>query len=159
MAGIMSERSIHLIDIENLARWPRPSRAAVRRAAGAYAEAAPIGNRDLVVIACNHGAALEVGLSWPTAHRLIARSGRDGADRALLDVIAHEAIASRFERVVIGSGDGAFADAAAGLAAAGVDVTVVGPEGGLSTALCLAAHRSFTIAVPAARIDVLGGAA
>ena len=53
--------------------------------------------------------------SWPQA-RVVLGVGRDGADHALLDVLDHEDVGARFSRVVIVSGDGIFANAAAELA-------------------------------------------
>jgi len=67
------------------------------------------------------------------------RSGPDGADLELLDVIDHENVAERFTHVVIGSGDGIFADAATSLAAASRWVTVVSRCESLSARLRLAA--------------------
>jgi hypothetical protein len=73
------------------------------------------------------------------------RSGPDGADLELLDVVAYENVAARFTHVAIASGDGIFADAAAGLAAAGVWVTVVTRRNSLSARLALAAHEVIFI--------------
>ena len=68
---------------------------------------------------------LNAALGWPHA-RYRVRSGPDGADLALLDVLRHENVAQRFTHVAIGSGDHLFAEEAAHLAAHGVWVTVVG---------------------------------
>lgn len=69
-----------------------------------------------------------------TARRLV-RSGENGADLALLQVLEQESVAERYDRVVLGSGDGIFAYAAAGLQAVGVDVTVVSRSDALSRRL------------------------
>lgn len=130
-------RAIHLIDVENLCGYPRPSDREVRAVRDEYAAAVCIGRHDHVVLAVNHGAALEVGACWPG--RLILGSGPDGADLALLAVATHEAIAVRFDEVVIASGDGIFADLAARLTAAGVAVRVVSRLQSLSRRLQLAA--------------------
>jgi uncharacterized LabA/DUF88 family protein len=65
------------------------------------------------------------------------RSGENGADLELLAILAQESVETRFDRVVIGSGDGIFALAAARLQAAGVNVTVVVRRGALSRSLRL----------------------
>jgi hypothetical protein len=67
------------------------------------------------------------------------RSGPNGADLALLEVLEREEVEGRSSRVVIGSGDGIFAEAAARLQAGGVDVTVVTRAQSLSRRLRLAA--------------------
>jgi len=67
------------------------------------------------------------------------RSGRDGADRALLEVLA-ENIAARFAEVVLVSGDGIFADAIAAVAGQGIHTTVIAHRDGLSRRLELAAN-------------------
>jgi hypothetical protein len=133
-------RALHLVDVENLAGEPRPGRStveAIRRDYVAQVRPAP---EDHIVIACNHGACLEVGLGWPNA-RLLARSGPDGADHALLEVLNTEDVCRRFDTVVLASGDGIFADAAARLGAAGIAVTVVSRPRPLSRRLRLAARN------------------
>ncbi len=78
---------------------------------------------DQVVIACCDRAFKTIGFCWPGPDYRI-RSGPDGADLELLDVIQHEQIASRFADVVMGSGDRAFTNAVSALAATGCRVTV-----------------------------------
>ncbi|HAM21428.1 MAG TPA: hypothetical protein DCQ04_03995 [Actinobacteria bacterium] len=133
-------RKIHLVDIENLCGTPRPSRRLVQEVRDRYINFVPLGTHDHVVLACNHGACLDVGLGWP-GPRLLVRSGHDGADQALLDVLADEGIEVRFTGVVIASGDGIFTEAAARLAQAGLEVLVVSRIAALSKRLTLAAHR------------------
>jgi hypothetical protein len=79
---------------------------------------------DQVEVASSHLTLLNAALGWPDA-RYRVRSGPDGADLALLDVLWHENVAQRFTHVAIGSGDHLFAEEAAHLAAQGVWVTVV----------------------------------
>jgi uncharacterized LabA/DUF88 family protein len=57
--------------------------------------------------------------------RVILRSGPDGADLALLDVIEHEQVDGRFSKVIIASGDGIFAPACRRLRSCGVYVEVL----------------------------------
>jgi hypothetical protein len=133
-----SARTLHVVDVENLAGWPLPAIGEIRRLRDRYAEAVGIGSTDLVVIACNHNALLSVALGWPGA-RYRVRSGPDGADLELIDVLEHEHAAERFGRIVIASGDGRFADSAARLARAGCQVIVVSRRGSLAARLRLAA--------------------
>lgn len=130
-------RALHLVDIENLVGSPRPHRAEVAEVHYAYTRRF-VRPGDLLTVACNHGAAPLVAWEWPGA-RLLLRSGADGADRALLEVIQHEAVHARFASVHIASGDGIFTDAAARLGAYGVVVTVVARPGSLSRTLRMAA--------------------
>jgi hypothetical protein len=132
-------RRLHLIDIENLVGNRLPSLGQIREVQGVYAERLGIGAIDQVVIASSHLTLLNAALGWPNA-RYKVRSGPDGADLELLDVMAYEGVAARFTHVAIGSGDGAFASAAASLAASSIWVTVVSRRRGLSARLELAAH-------------------
>jgi NYN domain len=134
------ERGLHLIDIENLAGDGMPSLPQVRAVQDSYAGSLTFSGLDQVVIASSHWTLLSAGLGWPHARYRI-RSGPDGADLELLDVLEYEAVAARFARVIIGSGDGAFARAAASLAAAGVRVIVVSRRGSLSSRLAIAANE------------------
>jgi hypothetical protein len=138
--GRFPERRLHVVDIENLAGAALPSLVQVREVRELYAERLTFGALDQVVIASSHLTLLNAAHGWPHARYRI-RSGPDGADLELLDVLLGENVATRFTRVVIGSGDGAFTCAAASLAAAGVWVTVVSRRRCLSARLELAAHE------------------
>jgi hypothetical protein len=129
---------LHLVDIENLAGDSLPSLSQIREALGLYTDRLAFGAMDQVEVASSHLTLLNAALGWPHAHYR-ARSGPDGADLALLDVLWHENVAQRFTHVAIGSGDHLFADAAAHLAARGVWVTVVSRRRSLSPRLALAA--------------------
>jgi hypothetical protein len=137
---IQPTRRLHLVDIENLIGSPRPTELEAHDCRRRYTEHLAVRPGDLVVIACNHGAALAVGFGWREA-RLLLRSGQHGADAALLDVIANENINRRFRSVVVASGDGCFAEPVASLARAGVEVTVVSNACALSRRLKLAARQ------------------
>jgi NYN domain len=133
------ERALHLVDLENLAGGPGDLANAAPMVAAAYDAASGRMPGDLLFVATSHFAAHETWHAvWPGVQRLIA-SGPDGADHALLHVIARERPHDRFTRVVIGSGDGIFAQAAAELQARGCEVTVVSRCDSLSRQLRLAA--------------------
>lgn len=133
-------RQLHLVDIENLVGTARPSRHQASACRTRYAELSPLGLEDQLVLACNHGAALDVGCEWPGA-RLLLGSGPDGADLALLGVLNDERIERRFTRLVIASGDSIFAEAVCKLSGLGLEVTVVSRPEALSKRLRLAASR------------------
>ena len=123
--------------------WPATRCQASARSAeaqGLYADCLAFGAMDQVEVASSHLTLLNAALGWPHAHYRV-RSGPDGADLALLDVLRHENVARRFTHVAIGSGDHLFAEEAAHLAAQGVWVTVVSRRRSLSPRLALAARE------------------
>lgn len=136
-------RSLHLIDIENLLGLPRPGLPDVAECRRMYQPL--VGDMDLVVVACNHGAFPAVGWGWPGARHLV-RSGANGADEALLDVLRHERVEHRFGAVIVASGDGIFTDAVAHLGGRGIDVTVGSRPEALSRRLRLAAGSVLHVA-------------
>lgn len=131
-------RALHLIDVENLLGDPRPGVAKVRQARASYESHVVVGEHDLVVVACNHGCALEVGLAYGDA-RLVVRSGPDGADLALLGVLDEFDIPGRFDAVVFASGDGIFSSAVAAVSGLGLATLVVARPESLARTLQLAA--------------------
>lgn len=133
-------RRLHLIDIENLAGESLPSLSQVRQARELYADRLALGAMDQVEVASSHLTLLNAALGWPHAHYRV-RSGPDGADLALLDVLQNENVARRFTHVTIGSGDHLFAEEAARLAAQGIWMTVVSRQCSLSSRLALAARE------------------
>ena len=135
-------RRLVVVDIENVvggavltvdqAVWARRS----------IEEAIALGDREQVVIGSSHVGVMPTGVAW-RGPRIVMRSGADGADLALLDVLADESVDERFDEVVLVSGDGIFTDAVASLASAGVAVTVLAHDGGCSRRLRMAAHRTL----------------
>jgi hypothetical protein len=132
-------RRLVVLDIENInggsVLFPRDADAAWNDVAFAI----DLRESEQVVVGVGPSSLLASGISRPSA-RYVMRKGVDGADLALLEVLDGENVAQRFTDVVIASGDGMFADAAARLAAAGVFVTAVARENCLSKRLRLAAH-------------------
>jgi hypothetical protein len=140
-------RTLHLVDIENLAGTAVPSRWQVMDVQDQYARRMTLGVDDQVIMASSHLALVDAALGWPHA-RYRVRSGPSGADLELLDVIEYENVAARFTHVVIGSGDGVFRRAAEGLCAGGVLVTVVSRQGSLSPYLARAASHVVYLDAP-----------
>lgn len=79
----------------------------------------PVGPVDQFVVGVNPRSLIEVGRGFRGA-QILTRSGPDGADSVLTETAIGDRIDLRFERVVIGSGDGYFADLVAWLIAAGL---------------------------------------
>jgi hypothetical protein len=146
--GHFPARTLHLVDIENLVGTGLPAEWEVADVRQEYAVRVGVGPMDQVVIGCNHKALPAAGHGWPGA-RYLVRSGPDGADTELLAVIECENVAARFSRVVIASGDGGFTWAAAGLAAAGCQVTVVSRRTRLARTLRLGAQHVIYLDSPA----------
>jgi hypothetical protein len=146
------------VDIENLVGAAIPSRLQVMDVQDRYARQMALGVDDQVIMASNHLALVDAALGWPHA-RYRVRSGPDGADLELLDVIEYENVATRFTHVVIGSGDGVFGRAAEGLSAGGVCVTVVSRRGSLSPSLARAASNVVYLDAPRERTGRDRGAA
>jgi len=132
-------RTLFLVDAENLAGTGRPAAGALVAAAKGLAEAMPVGPADHIVVGVAHNSVLGAGLAWPRA-RLVVGSGPDGADLALLRNAQAQDLASRYDRVVVASGDGAFAPLVAELGSLGVQAVVVSPAGSCSRRLRLAAR-------------------
>jgi hypothetical protein len=136
-AVLPAGRRLVLVDIENIAGGPCLSAETVRWVKQTVTDAVHIGSSDHVVVATSHIGLLQVGCNW-RGIRYVVRSGRDGADLALLDVLAED-IPARYQQVVLASGDGIFAPAVAQLAAAGVTTTVLGRRDRIARPLQLAA--------------------
>ncbi|MCD4532503.1 NYN domain-containing protein [Nocardioides sp. cx-169] len=151
-----ARRRIVLVDIENLIGGAVLTAHQVDWAKTQLVIAIGLVDRDQVVIGTSHIGLVTIGTRWER-QRYVVRSGDDGADIALLEVLAED-LASRYDEVVLASGDGIFTDAAAALAAAGVDVHVVAPADALARRLSLAASR-VTLLPNQYTISALGGAA
>ena len=131
-----------VVDIENVVGG---AVLTVDQAEGAHLvieKVAGLSGCEQVVIGTSHVGVVSTGLGW-RGTRLVVRSGENGADLALLEVLTEERVEERFDEVVLVSGDGIFAGAIAGLAAAGLKVTVLAPAGHCSKRLRLAAQRTI----------------
>lgn len=134
-----SNRHLVLIDLENMAATSSPTARDAEAVRARLRLVIPDFDTVQRIVACSHHAAGKVAFAFPGARHLW-RSGRNGADLALLDVLENEHVAQRFGRVTLCSGDGIFAASVAGLGGADVDVTVVAWRGRLARALELAAR-------------------
>jgi hypothetical protein len=78
----------------------------------------------------------DVWFEWQgSGARFVQGRGLNGADNALIEVIKFEPVASRSSRLVLVSGDHAFAEPVAKLKAQGIRTTVVSRPGSLSREL------------------------
>ena len=133
-------RTLYLVDIENMVGSSELTDGEVVQAQHRICTAVPPRAGDHTVIAASHHNALAMIYGWTGSAQRKMRSGIDGADLALLESLADIPwVAARYRRVVIASGDHAFTFAVASLRAAGVEVVVIRPDRGLSSALRRAA--------------------
>lgn len=127
-------RTLHLVDVENLAGDAQPSAAEVATVLDRYREAMSPCAGDLVVLAANRQTAAAAGWAWP-GPLVRPTTGPDGADLALLAESEPCNVVGRFERVVIASGDHIFSVRARELRAAGTRVEIVARPGSLAAEL------------------------
>lgn len=136
-------RRLILIDIENI------SGGAIRTSAEAEWAQRMLNStlrprpQEQVIVGVSKAGAIHTGLEWSSA-RIVVGTGVDGADHALLDVLTNENIASRFDEVVLVSGDGIFTETVATLGGHGVKVTVVAHRTSLAKRLQMAASQTVT---------------
>lgn len=128
---------LHLVDVENLLGTPWFTSHAVADLRRAYDTVSAALNPAHYLVGTSAGPNLvEAGLGWRQG-RLVFSKGKDGAERAMLAEVTLATV-SRYDRVVIGSGDGIFAELAAFLQSEGIKVLVVCRRRSLSKALSLA---------------------
>ncbi len=137
-------RRLVAVDIENVAGGAVVTRAIAEWARTTVESALNVVEGEQVVIGTSHVGLFNAKGAWPCA-RVRVRSGENGADIELLDVLTTEHVAERFDEVVVVSGDGIFADVVARLGGWGVEVTVASWSASLSTRLHLAAGRTVLL--------------
>jgi hypothetical protein len=107
----------------------------MRGASNWYRDAAPVQRGDHVIVAVNPMLAMAAASEWPGT-LLRVGGGRDGADNALINELRDASwIASHFDRVIIGSGDGIFASTIPAIRDHGIAVGVLARERGVSRGL------------------------
>lgn len=139
--GILANRTVHLVDLENVIGRGHLTESAVRQAFLAYARCGVLAAYDHVIVATSHHNLLAAGFGWPHA-RYVTRSGPNGADLALQEVMANERLQQRFGACILLTGDGGFAHPVAALIGRGLRVEVIAPMGRMSASLRLAATAS-----------------
>jgi len=130
-------RALHLIDLENLLHGSHEQAGVedAQWAVSSFCRGADWHRDDLVVVAANPGLLGRVAYGLPGGWQKVAACGTDGADRALLARANPDLVGHRFYRLVVGSGDGIFADLAAAIRRQGGEVWVVAVDGHVSRRL------------------------
>ena len=148
------DRRLHVIDIENLVGGGTLTEPRLRAWSDAYTALDLYRCGDHVAIGVDvTGAAVVMGaLRSP---RVVLGRGPDGADRALLRVLHDELDPARsYSELVLGSGDGIFADEVGRLTGRGLPVTLVARPGSLAKRLRLAGGRE--VAFPGSLLRTAG---
>ena len=122
-------RSLHLVDIENLSGGPAAPPHRHVDAWREYVRRAELRAQDHVIVAACERVMSSLVFELPSYVSKHIAHGADGADRMLLEAGDPLWVASRFGRVVIGSGDHAFAPFGRTIQALGTNVVVVSGAG------------------------------
>jgi hypothetical protein len=136
-----------IVDIENALSKPNFTTRDARMIRKFLTETVSLKDHEQVTIGTSHINAFETTRAWSNA-RVRYRSGPNGADLVLLDVLTNEGIEERFDEVVLVSGDGIFTDQVNRLRSLGINVTLVAPANGCATRLRLRATSSLRYSPP-----------
>lgn len=124
-------RTAFFLDIDNLCGTGTPGPELVRTTIESFESEYTQEAGDLIFCAGTRTSALNTKLLRPGYHTRCGR-GVDGADRQLLELMDIEWLTSRFDRVVLGSGDHIFGSKIESLRSSGLDVEVFCGAGALS---------------------------
>ncbi len=158
--GACGDRALHLIDLENLCGAGSTTAEDAARVLAAYVDAVKIGPADSIHIGVAHHmatAVMPVLCVFPG--RLHVRSGRDGAETALLESIDLAHISTRFSRLIIASADRTFTEAADEARRLGMTVWQVTGRGGLSRELSRVTDLRMRLRLPRPPAEVLAARA
>ncbi len=109
LSSIRKARTMHLIDIENLCMASNPTLEQVIEARRCYLELVKPGDSDQFLVTVSSKSNLAaVAFGWQGAS-LKLYEGHDGADILLAEAIVEDHLESRFDKVVVASGDGGLA--------------------------------------------------
>lgn len=148
------DRSVHLLDIENLLSTGEIEANAINAVFAVYKERVTMTKNDLVIVGVSSvEGLLAVAMSNLRNCRLLYQPGKDGADLALQEVLDHEQLERRFEVVHVATGDGGFSPSVAALAGRGAYVVVISLPESLSRRLRLAAHQTIELRTEAIERD------
>ena len=148
------QRSLHLVDIENLLSDPFcEDTRYIEATISDYKHVSEWRAGDQVLVAANRWLSKKLAFSlqnWTC--RLFTAQGPDGADLRLLEEGAQEKLLARFDQLIIGSGDGIFAEVAAAGKKLGLKSMTISRASDLSRKLAAASDeiRMMTVQPAAA---------
>ena len=148
-SDVPAGRALHLVDLENVIGDPWATGPGV---AEVYETVLTTGGHragDIVVVAANRWLLAELGFVAHTSCQKLVAHGPDGADLALLDWADASWIVQRFERLVVASGDGIFADVVRTARGSGLEVDVVFGGGAVSNRIRALEAELWPVTVPA----------
>ncbi len=140
-SSLPSNRTLHLVDLENLVGDPFAPADVVLSTFDRYLDIAEWQPGDHLIVASNPGLMRKVVFDFPVPCSKHNACGRDGADRQLLSLAPAHHVARRYARLVVGSGDGIFAARAQSARDLGARVLVVARADGCSYRLRRFEHR------------------
>ena len=138
--GFMYPRTAYFLDMDNLTGSGQPTSEQVRDVLDEFERICRPGESDQVYCAGTAITAYHCADYRPN-YRVAAGRGKDGADKRLLELGDPEHVSRRFQRVVIGSGDGIFATIAHEYARRGLKVELIAGKGAISQSLKQALPR------------------
>ena len=143
-------RTVHLIDVENLCGVALPTDSYIAETLHRYRRSVTVDPEDHVILGGSGVTAFGAGRAWPGVS-VVAGSGKDGADLALLQRCDVQHFVARFERVVIASGDHIFAPLVGQLLTVGLRVVVLARSDSLSWRLRRSGAQIHHFEIPTIR--------
>ena len=141
------QRSLHLVDIENLLGNPLcEDTSHIEETLHAYRQLSDWQVTDQVLVAANKWLSARIAFSLQNWNcRLFTARGKDGADLRLLAEGAQPKLIARFDRLVVGSGDGIFCEAVSAARTLSLKAVTVARESSLSRRLATESDEVHTL--------------
>lgn len=137
-------RRLVVVEIESITEGAVRTRSHALWARRQVAEALDLKLEEQVIIGAPNRSFLAAGISWPRT-RIVTGASAEDVRHELLQVLEGEHIGERFAELVLASGNGLFAGAAASLGAEGVKVTALAWPENMSKRLRLAAAETLLL--------------
>lgn len=144
---INTGRQVVLVDIENLVGGGRAPSARVEQAFGSLEQVVQPTQADLVFVAAAPPLAMTCGLLRPGITLWSVR-GRHAAELCLMREVPVEFVAERADALVIASGDHEFVDYAVAARSLDLEVTIIGPRGGIHHTFWTNGFRPVALDLP-----------
>ena len=139
-------RTVHVVDVENLIGEDHRDATVeqIRAVIEDYRQLVGARAGDLFFFGANPELKFRVMVATGS-NQVRGYKGKDGADKALLDVVDTDWVVGQFDRVCVASGDHAFAPLARSLKGEGLHVTVVSRPMSVSAELYTAASEHLVL--------------
>jgi ketosteroid isomerase-like protein len=139
-------RTVHVVDVENLIGEDHRDATVeqIRAVIEDYRRLVGARDGDLFFFGANPELKFRVMVATGS-NQVRGYKGKDGADKALLDVVDGDWVVGQFDRVCVASGDHAFAPLARSLKGEGLHVTVVSRPMSVSAELYRAASEHLVL--------------